>query len=234
MDSSMDKMKKMEEVVSEEVDPDEIALLEAEDPYGNNGKIPTTDEEINDYMYRNRKLIHAVLRPYRGLDDYDDLFQEASFGFYKGIKTYDPNKGIKLTTYAFACARNQVKMYLRRATAKSRTGTVLSLDASLDPSGTDERDTLHNRDLSGFDPLAAPLDLDDKIHDNILCDVARRMMKEWLNETQQFIIIQYLKGVPQAKTAKILHTSQSEISKIQKTSFCIIRLKMEEGGYSRD
>ena len=111
---------------------------------------------------------------------------------------------------------------------------MLSLDASLDPSGTDERDTLHNRDLSGFDPLAAPLDLDDKIHDNILCDVARRMMKEWLNETQQFIIIQYLKGVPQAKTAKILHTSQSEISKIQKTSFCIIRLKMEEGGYSRD
>ena len=75
-------------LASGEVDPDEIALLEAEeDPYGNTGVVPKTEEEINDYMYRNRKLIHAVLRPYRGLDDYDDLFQEASLGFLKGIRT---------------------------------------------------------------------------------------------------------------------------------------------------
>lgn len=231
---NFERMKMDDVIASEEVDPDEIALLEAEDPYGNTGVVPKTDEEINDYMYRNRKLIHAVLRPYRGLDDYNDLYQEASFGFLKGIKTYNPNKGIKLTTYAFACARNQVKMYLRRAKAKSRTGTVLSLDASLDRSGLDDRDTLLNRDLASFDPLSEPLDLDEQIHDHILFDVAMRMMKECLNETQQFIIMQYMKGVPQAKTAKILHTSQSEISKIQKTSFCIISLKMKEDGYSRN
>ena len=126
---SMDRIRKVEitveaVVTSDEVDPDELAMLEEVDSYGNRGVAPKTEDEINDFMYRNRKLIHAVLRPYRGLDDYDDLYQEAAIGFYKGIKTYDPKKGIKLTTYAFACARNQVKMYLRRATAKSRTGTV--------------------------------------------------------------------------------------------------------------
>lgn len=222
-------------LASGEVDPDEIALLEAEeDPYGNTGVVPKTEEEINDYMYRNRKLIHAVLRPYRGLDDYDDLFQEASLGFLKGIRTYNEKKGIKLTTYAFACAKNQVKMYLRRGRAKSRTGTVLSLDASMDRSGLDERDTLLNRDLASLDPLAEPVDLDDQIQDRILFDAALKMMKECLNETQQFILMQFMKGVPQHKTATILHTSQSEISKIQKTSLCIISMRMTEGGYSRD
>ena len=40
-------------LASGEVDPDEIALLEAEeDPYGNTGVVPKTEEEINDYMYR--------------------------------------------------------------------------------------------------------------------------------------------------------------------------------------
>ena len=50
-------------LASGEVDPDEIALLEAEeDPYGNAGIVPKTEEEINDYMYRNRKLIQTHFR----------------------------------------------------------------------------------------------------------------------------------------------------------------------------
>lgn len=236
---SMDRIRKVEitvetVVTSDEVDPDELAMLEEVDSYGNRGVAPKTEDEINDFMYRNRKLIHAVLRPYRGLDDYDDLYQEAAIGFYKGIKTYDPKKGIKLTTYAFACARNQVKMYLRRATAKSRTGTVLSLDASMDRSGLDERDTLFNRDLNSFDPLAEPLDMDEKIHKHTLFQVAMRMTKDRLNETQQFVVMQFMKGVPQSKTAKILHTSQSEISKILKTSICLLSLQMKEEGYTMD
>lgn len=236
---SVDRIKKVEikvEVVvtGDEVDLEEIALLEAADPYGNDGVVPKTEDEINDFMWRNRKLIHAVLRPYRGLEDYDDLYQEASFGFLKGIRTYDPKKGIKLTTYAFACARNQVKMYLRRGMAKSRTGTVVSLDASLDRSGLDERDTLFNRDLSSFDPLAEPLDLDEKIHKRTLFEEAIKMMNECLNETQQFVVAQFMKGVPQSKTAQILHTSQSEISKILKTSICLLSLKMKEEGYTMD
>lgn len=207
-----------------DIDPEEIRMLEESDSYGNQD-IPQTDEEINDFMYRNRRLIHAILRPYRGLDEYDDLFQEASVGFYRGLSTYDPSKGIKVTTYAFACGRNQVKMYLRKATAKSRTATVVSLDASLDPD--DSRGNLLNKDLSEFDPTVSSEDLDEKIHENIQYEKAFKIIDKHLNPTQRFVVYQFMRSVPQSQTAKILHTSQSEVSKILKTSICIIRLKMQ-------
>ena len=64
---SMDRIRKVEitveaVVTSDEVDPDELAMLEEVDSYGNRGVAPKTEDEINDFMYRNRKLIHAVLR----------------------------------------------------------------------------------------------------------------------------------------------------------------------------
>ena len=214
-----------------DIDPEEIKMLEEADPYGNQ-TIPKTEEEFNDFINRNRRLIHAILRPFRGLDDYDDLYQEASYGFYRGLSTYDPGKGIKITTDAFACGRNQVKMYLRKATAKSRTATVVSLDASFDPD--DDRDSLLNKDLSGYDPMSKQDDLDDTIHKNIQYEKAAEIMSKFLDKNQQFVVHQFMKGIPQSKTAKILHTSQSEVSKIHKTSNCIIRLKMQEEGISGD
>ena len=116
-------------------------------------------------------------------------------------------------------------MYLRKATAKSRTATVVSLDASLAPD--DNRGNLLNKDLSEFDPTVGSEDLDEKIHKNIQYEKAYKIINKHLNPTQQFVVHQYMRGIPQSQTAKILHTSQSEISKILKTSICIIKLKMQ-------
>lgn len=213
------------DIIREGIEPDEIQMLEEADTYGNL-TIPQTDQEIEEFMQRNRRLIHAILRPYRGLDDYDDLYQEASIGFLQGLRTYNPKRGIKITTYAFACGRNQVKMYLRKGRAKSRTGVTVSLEASYDPDN--ERDNLLNRDLNSFDPLHEPEDMDETIYRSVEYARAEEMMKKHLNETQRFVVRQMMKGVPQSKTAKLLDTSQSEISKILKTSICIIKLKMQE------
>lgn len=132
---------------------EELLRQVEEDPFANQ-KVPETPEELEEFIIRNYRLIHAVLKPYRGLDEYDDLLQEANIGFLKGIQSYDPNKKVKLTTYAYVCAKNQVKMYLRRSCAKSRSGTVVSLDASLDGDSDDEKNSLLNRDLESANPLA--------------------------------------------------------------------------------
>ena len=51
-----------------------------------------------------------------------------------------------------------------------------------------------------------------------------------MSRNQQIVIRRFMEGVPQSQTAKELHTSQSEISKLYKTSICELRLKMEERG----
>lgn len=216
----------MLDMLEGDIEPEEIQMLMQADEYGN-AHIPQTDAEVAEFIERNSRLIHAILRPYRGLDDYDDLFQEAAIGFLKGIRTYNPKTQNKITTYAFACGRNEVKMYLRKGRAKSRSGGVtVSIEASINPE--DERDNLLNKDLQSYDPLYEPEDLDESIHRNILYERAERIMKRHLNNTQQFVVRQMMNKVPQSKTAKVLKTSQSEVSKILKTSICIIRLKMQE------
>ena len=87
----------MLDMLEEDMDPEEIQMLMQADEYGNS-HIPQTDEEVAEFIERNSRLIHAILRPYRGLDDYDDLFQEAAIGFLKGIRTYNPKTQNKITT----------------------------------------------------------------------------------------------------------------------------------------
>jgi len=210
-----------------EIDEEERRMLEENDEYANQ-KTPQTQAEICEFMEKNKKLIHAILKPYRGLDEYDDLFQEASLGFFKGIQTFDPKKNIKLTTYAYACGKNQVKMYLRKSAAKSRTGTVISLEAGFD--GEDDRDNMLNRDLESMDPLNETASMEDIIHTNTLYRIAMDIVKTQMSKQQRIVIYEFLKGTPQSQTAKKLNTSQSEISKILKTAICDLRLKMQEQG----
>lgn len=146
-----------------------------------------------------------------------------------GIQTYDPQKNSKLTTYAFACGKNEVKMYLRKASAKSRTGTVISLDATI---GTDpDGDTMLNRDLESMDPSTDVPTFEEQIHTRTMFQAAMSIVRNEMSHNQQIVIQRFLEGIPQSQTAKELHTSQSEISKLYKTSICELRLKMEKLGY---
>lgn len=45
--------------------------------------------------------------------DWDDLFQEAAEGYYKGLKTYNPKQGA-LSTHVWHCMCNQLKNYLHK------------------------------------------------------------------------------------------------------------------------
>lgn len=209
-------------------------LLRQEEETFANQKIPETPEEVGEFFIRNYRLIHAVLKPYRGLDEYEDLLQEASIGFLKGIQSYDPDKKVKLTTYAYVCAKNQVKMYLRRSCAKSRSGTVVSLDASLDGDSDDEKNSLLNRDLESANPLAEVVSMEDRVYSRILFEKAMYIVNTQLTPIQRIVIYRHLEGIPQSRTAKELNTSQSEISKILKNAICELRLLLIECGVISD
>ena len=44
--------------------------------------------------------------------DWDDLFQEASYYYVKALDSYDPSKGVKLSTYMWTAVSNYLKNYL--------------------------------------------------------------------------------------------------------------------------
>ena len=79
--------------------------------------IPKSIEDCAKFVEDNKEIILRVLRPYRGLDEYDTLAQEAGLGMFKAIQTYSPDRGFDLTEYAYICAKNQIQMYLRSVSA---------------------------------------------------------------------------------------------------------------------
>lgn len=192
---------------------------------------PKTDTEISQFYEKNARLIHAMLKSYRGLDCYDDLFQEASIGFFKGIKSYSPTKGVKLTTYAYECARNEVKMYLRRSRASCRTAILVPLEAGPADMDSDPHFSALNQDLSDVDTLhPATEDMEEMIARKDLYNKAMSIVENDMTLDQQTVIKRHMDGIPQSETAEYMNISQSQVSKILKQAMCELVNTMRERG----
>lgn len=189
---------------------------------------PMTRDEANDFISENKSLIHAVLRSYKGCDEYDDLFQVASIGFYKGIMSYDPSQRVKMTTYCYECAKNEVKMHLRKNAAKSRTAAVVSLDGLQDPD-TGRSENWLERNLAENDPFhPVTEDIGDTIGNKEVFDAAMRIIQEEMTWEEQLVLQRFMAGQPQSVTARELGASQAKVSKIQKIAIAKLTLAMKE------
>jgi RNA polymerase sporulation-specific sigma factor len=58
----------------------------------------------------------------------EDLISIGTIGLIKAINTYNPDKNIKLATYASRCIENEILMYLRR---NNKTKLEVSIDEPL-------------------------------------------------------------------------------------------------------
>jgi len=186
---------------------------------------PETPAEVDQFYRDNIKLLHSIVRPYRGLDEYEDLLQEASIGFIKAIQTYKPSRGVKLTTYAFICARNEVRMYLRKNSAKSRTAVVVSLDTGSDDNH--DQDSLMNR-ICGHDGSASSLE--DSLHTKTVFRQAMCIVEREMDQPSIFVIRRTMEGVTQSQMAKELSLSQSKVSKILSSAIRKLRKRLEDQG----
>ena len=173
-------------------------------------------------------MLFRSLRSYKGCDEYDDLFQVASIGFYKGIMSYDPSQRVKMTTYCYECAKNEVKMHLRKNAAKSRTAAVVSLDGLQDPD-TGRSENWLERNLAENDPFhPVTEDIGDTIGNKEVFDAAMRIIQEEMSWEEQLVLRRFMAGQPQSVTATELGASQAKVSKIQKIAIAKLTLAMKE------
>ena len=78
---------------------------------------------------RNLRLVVFIARKFENTDvGLEDLVSIGTIGLIKAVNTFDPDKKIKLATYASRCIENEVLMYLRH---NSRTRLEVSLDEPL-------------------------------------------------------------------------------------------------------
>lgn len=152
----------------------------------------------------------------------EDLVSIGTIGLMKAVNTFNPEKNIKLATYASRCIENEILMYLRKA---SNSKVELSLDEPLSVDWDGNELTL--RDILGTEP--------DEICQDMEFDDEKRMVRNIVSrlpEKEQAIMIQRfgLKGnrvYTQKQLADKMGISQSYISRLEKRILKKIRREME-------
>ena len=141
----------------------------------------------------------------------EDLISIGTIGLIKAVNTFDPQKKIKLATYASRCIENEVLMFLRR---HSRTRLEVSLD---EPLKTDwDGNELLLSDVLGTDADTVCRAMEESAEKQMLFSALSR-----LNPREQKIMnLRFgLSGQPemtQKEVADVLGISQSYISRLEK------------------
>ena len=104
---------------------------------------------------RNLRLVVHVCKKYSNTKvDQDDLLSIGTIGLIKGINSFKPEKGSKLSTYVSRCIDNEILMYLR-STKKLNAEVYLN-----EPIGKDKDDNVIT--------LEEVLENDDKCIDDVV------------------------------------------------------------------
>lgn len=152
----------------------------------------------------------------------EDLISIGTIGLIKGINTFNPEKKIKLATYASRCIENEILMYLRR---NNRVKLEVSFD---EPLNTDwDGNELLLSDILGTDEDVIYKDLETEVEISLL----KKAMLSLNERERQIIELRFgvnrveNKELTQKEVADILGISQSYISRLEKK--IVERLKKE-------
>ncbi|MGN0634239.1 MAG: RNA polymerase sporulation sigma factor SigK [Oscillospiraceae bacterium] len=152
----------------------------------------------------------------------DDLVSIGTIGLIKAVRSFDPDKNIKLATYASRCIENEILMYLRKA---SQQRSEISID---EPLNTDwDGNELMLLDIIGSDEESAA----DKIsrsceRQSLMNEIAKLSKRERQIMELRFGLIDG-KELTQKEVADRIGISQSYISRLEKKIIKNIRKKLE-------
>lgn len=69
-------------------------------------------DECEKFYLENEKLAYKFGTKY-GILHNDDMMQDIKIALYKAVKTFDPNKGVAFSTYAFTIMLNEYNYHFR-------------------------------------------------------------------------------------------------------------------------
>jgi len=173
---------------------------------------------------RNLRLVVYIAKKFDNTGiGVEDLISIGTIGLIKAINTFNPERKIKLATYASRCIENEILMYLRR---NNKVRMEVSIDEPLNVDW--DGNELLLSDILGTD--------EDIIYRNLENEVDRSLLKkamEILTEREKTIIelrfgINQKEGreMTQKEVADLLGISQSYISRLEKKIIRRLRNEM--------
>lgn len=202
---------------------------------------PLTASEEREYMQRytegdleakhilierNLRLVAHIVKKYQAYEEEtEDLLSIGTIGLIKAVVTFNPDKCVRLGTYAARCIENEVLMYLRSKRKSSR-------DISLyEPIGTDRE----GNEIQLFDIIET--EEEDAHHKVELGEDIRRLYQKVESELspRERTVLKMRYGLyneeeyTQREIAGQLGISRSYVSRIEKSAIEKLRKHFQMG-----
>ena len=187
-------------------------------------RLPGDDGQVRSILIeRNLRLVVFIARKFENTPvGMEDLISIGTIGLIKAVNTFDPEKRIKLATYASRCIENEILMHLRK-TAPQRA--EISIDEPLNTDG--DGNELLLSDVLGTEDGEALRPMEEKDEHDLLLAAVRALPER----ERRIIAMRYgisgEKERTQKEVAEAMGISQSYISRIEKR--ILARLKRELG-----
>ena len=153
----------------------------------------------------------------------EDLISIGTIGLIKAINTFNPDKKIKLATYASRCIENEILMYLRR---NNKTRMEVSIDEPLNVDW--DGNELLLSDILGTEEDTIYRDMENEAEKKVLFRAVSRLS----SRERTIVQMRFGLGMPggeektQKEVADILGISQSYISRLEKKIMQRLRREM--------
>ena len=182
------------------------------------------DESVREELItHNLRLVVYIARKFdvagAGIED---LISIGTIGLIKAVKTYSPEKNIKLATYASRCIENEILMFIRK---NSQLKGELSLD---EPLNTDwDGNELLLSDVLGSDPdmVGMNVERDDE------CRMLRIVLDKLPKRDREIMYMRFgLDGQrehTQKQVADSMNISQSYISRLEKKIISMLKKELQ-------
>jgi len=185
-------------------------------------KMNTSAEARTALVEHNLRLVVYIAKKFENINaDIEDIISIGTIGLMKAVNTYNPEKNIKLATYASRCIENEILMYVRK---NSGIKCEISIDEPL------------NTDWDGNELLLSDiLSCDEEqIYSELESEDDKKTIQKALGglskREREIIMLRFgldgsNKELTQKEVADLLGISQSYISRLEKK--IMIRLKKE-------
>ena len=189
-------------------------------------KLRCGDETVREILIeRNLRLVVYIAQKFEKTGVLsEDLTSIGTIGLIKAMRSFDPEKNIKIATYASRCIENEILMYLRKI---SKTKNDVSLDSALN---TDSE----GNELLLQDVLGTESDALFKTYESLVeKDQLKNAINSLLPREKTIMEMRYGIGsdseeMTQKEVADKLDISQSYISRLEKKILDKLKLEIEK------
>ena len=171
-------------------------------------------------ILENISLVYYMLKKMKLFTKCEEWYDVGVIGLIKGVKSYDPTKGSKISTYLSFCIKNEILAEIRRLKSEKRkaNNNTVSLYKEINKKGEDS--------IYLIDVIPSDYDVESEVIKN---DVMNDLL-DCLSEREKNILISSYgllgnKKLSQKEISKKLNISQAQVSRILKKILNKIKLK---------